>query len=135
MTLFFPPARAAAALALFTATLSGHAQAPATSKPAGAAAAAAVRAASAPAQAASGPAPGTLPALTLSKQFAGPLPDTAVQRFIDSETGVVCYLYTPYTVINTRDESGRIVYGANNIGSISCVPPWRTPPAAAPASR
>ena len=63
--------------------------------------------------------------LTLTKQFAGPLQDTTIQRFVDSETGVLCYLYTPYTVRNARDESGNIVYGANNIGSISCVAPWK----------
>ena len=63
--------------------------------------------------------------LTLTKQFAGPLEATTIQRFVDPETGVVCYLYTPYVVRNARDESGNIVYGANNIGSISCVAPWK----------
>lgn len=69
--------------------------------------------------------PPKLAPLTLTKQFAGPLQDTTIQRFVDSETGVLCYLYTPYTVRNARDESGNIVYGANNIGSISCVAPWK----------
>ena len=63
--------------------------------------------------------------LTLTKQFAGPLEATTIQRFVDPETGVLCYLYTPYVVSNARDESGNIVYGANNIGSISCVAPWK----------
>lgn len=66
-----------------------------------------------------------LPPLSLTKQFAGPLQDTTIQRFADPDTGVLCYLYTPYVVRNARDESGSIVYGANNIGSISCVAPWK----------
>lgn len=63
--------------------------------------------------------------LTLTQQFSGPLQDTAIQRFIDPETGVVCYLYTPYTVPNGRNERGQLVYGTNNIGNISCVAPWK----------
>lgn len=63
--------------------------------------------------------------LTLSKQFAGPLQDTTIQRYVDPDTGVLCYLYTPYIVRNSRDDAGNIVYGANNIGSISCVAPWK----------
>jgi hypothetical protein len=63
--------------------------------------------------------------LTLTQQFSGPLQDTAIQRFIDPETGVVCYLYTPYAVPNSRNERGQLVYGANNIGNISCVAPWK----------
>ena len=66
-----------------------------------------------------------LPPLSLTKQFSGPLQDTTIQRFADPDTGVLCYLYTPYVVSNARDESGNIVYGANNIGSISCVAPWK----------
>lgn len=66
-----------------------------------------------------------LPQLNLSQQFSGPLQDTAIQRFIDPETGVVCYLYTPYVVPNSRNERGQLVYGANNIGNISCVAPWK----------
>jgi hypothetical protein len=65
------------------------------------------------------------PSLALSRQFAGPLAETAIQRFIDPETGVVCYLYTPYFVPNTRNEGGQVVYGANSIGTISCVSPWK----------
>lgn len=72
-----------------------------------------------------------LPPMTLTQQFSGPLQDTAIQRFVDPETGVVCYLYTPYAVPNGRDEKGRLVYGANTIGNISCVAPWKNsaPPA------
>ena len=64
--------------------------------------------------------------MTLTAQFGGPLQDTAIQRFIDAETGVVCYLYTPYNVPNSRNEKGQIVYGSNNIGNISCVAPWKS---------
>lgn len=63
--------------------------------------------------------------LTLTQQFSGPLQDTVIQRFVDLETGVVCYLYTPYTVPNGRNERGQLLYAANNIGNISCVPPWK----------
>lgn len=84
-------------------------------------------AAPAPATAATAPpAPSPkLPPLKLTQQFSGPLQDTAIQRFIDPETGVVCYLYTPYAVPNGRNEKGQLVYGANNIGNISCVAPWK----------
>ncbi|MBN9430716.1 MAG: hypothetical protein J0H09_29845 [Burkholderiales bacterium] len=81
-----------------------------------------------PAQAASP----VLPPMTLSRQFAGPLPETAIQRFVDPDTGVLCYLYTPYRVPHERNESGVLIYGANHIGSISCVAPGTaTRPAAA----
>ena len=59
------------------------------------------------------------------KTICRPLEATTIQRFVDPETGVLCYLYTPYVVSNARDESGNIVYGSNNIGSISCVAPWK----------
>ena len=79
----------------------------------------------APPQPAVAPTSPKLPPLSLTRQFSGPLQDTTIQRFVDTETGVVCYLYTPYVVPNSRTESGQLVYGANNIGSISCVAPWR----------
>lgn len=88
---------------------------------------AAASSAAAPAPAATAPAAPSpkLAPLTLTQQFSGPLQDTAIQRFIDPETGVVCYLYTPYAVPNSRNERGQLVYGANNIGNISCVAPWK----------
>ena len=72
-----------------------------------------------------------LPPMQLTGQFGGPLKDTAIQRFVDPETGVVCYLYTPYTVSTARNEHGQLVYNANTIGNISCVAPWKqgNPPA------
>lgn len=93
--------------ALLIVTTAAHSEQPASAAP----------------QSASAP---KLPQLTLTKQFAGPLEDTAIQRFVDQDTGVVCYLYTPYVVNRDRDSAGRIVYGANNIGSISCVAPWKS---------
>lgn len=69
------------------------------------------------------PASPVLPPMSLSRQFAGPLPETAIQRFVDPETGVLCYLYTPYRVPHERNETGVLIYGPNNIGSISCVAP------------
>ncbi|MGE0804765.1 MAG: hypothetical protein AB7L76_04365 [Burkholderiaceae bacterium] len=75
-----------------------------------------------------------LPPMSLSRQFAGPLPETAIQRFVDPETGVLCYLYTPYRVPHERNESGVLIYGANTIGSISCVQPGAAAQRAVPGA-
>ena len=66
----------------------------------------------------------SLPRMTLERQYAGPLRDTVIQRWRDTEDGSVCYLYLPIWVQHTpATESGYVTYGPNNIGSISCFPP------------
>lgn len=54
--------------------------------------------------------------------YRGPLQDTVIQRWRDSETGAVCYIYMPIIAENTPTQGAPYVrYGANQIGSISCV--------------
>jgi hypothetical protein len=66
--------------------------------------------------------------MQLQRQFAGPLNDTIIQRWRDPVDGMVCYLYLPISVQHTPPAPGNFVqYGANTIGSISCMVP---PPAA-----
>jgi hypothetical protein len=73
-----------------------------------------------------------LPHMQLERQFAGPLQDTIIQRWRDPVDGTVCYIYLPITAQHSPPTgSGYVQYGANTIGSISCVAPPR-PPAAAP---
>jgi hypothetical protein len=63
-----------------------------------------------------------LPRMVLERQFAGPLQDTIVQRWRDPADGMICYLYLPITAAHTPPtQSGYVQYGANTIGSISCV--------------
>jgi hypothetical protein len=63
-----------------------------------------------------------LPHMQLERQFAGPLQDTIVQRWRDPVDGVVCYIYLPITAAHTPPTpSGFVQYGANTIGSISCM--------------
>ena len=70
-----------------------------------------------------------MPRLQLEAQFAGPLRDTIIQRWRDGE-GTVCYVYLPITAQHSPPTpSGYVQYGANTIGSISCMPA----PAARPA--
>jgi len=65
-----------------------------------------------------------LPRMQLERQFAGPLQDTIIQRWRDPVDGVVCYIYLPITAAHTPPTaSGFVEYGANSIGSISCVEP------------
>ncbi len=54
--------------------------------------------------------------------YAGPLADTAIQRWRDPIDGTVCYVYLPIAVQNAPTPTGYLQYGANSIGSISCVP-------------
>lgn len=69
-----------------------------------------------------------LPRMQLEGIFSGPLRDTIVQRWRDPQLGTVCYIYLPITAIHSEPlPSGYVQYGANVIGSISCV-------AGAPAS-
>jgi hypothetical protein len=73
-----------------------------------------------------------LPRMQLERQFAGPLQDTIIQRWRDPADGTVCYIYLPITAQHSPPTgSGYVQYGANTIGSISCVAPLRPPPAAA----
>jgi hypothetical protein len=61
--------------------------------------------------------------MTLQGQFAGPLKDTIIQRWQDPETGTVCYIYLPVIVQHSPPfPNGMVQYGANGIGSISCLP-------------
>jgi hypothetical protein len=72
-----------------------------------------------------------MPGMQLEQQYAGPLKDTAIQRWRDPQSGFTCYLYLPFTVTHTPPSgNGYVQYGANTIGSISCVQPV---PAARPS--
>lgn len=65
-----------------------------------------------------------LPHMELERQFAGPLQDTVIQRWRDPVDGVVCYIYLPITAPHSAPTgNGYVEYGANTIGSISCLPP------------
>ncbi len=76
-----------------------------------------------------------LPRMQLERQYAGPLQDTIIQRWRDPVDGTVCYIYLPITAPHTPPAaSGYVQYGANTIGSMSCLPGPATPArAAAPA--
>jgi hypothetical protein len=63
-----------------------------------------------------------LPRMQLERQFAGPLQDTIIQRLRDPVDGTICYIYLPITAVHSAPTaSGYVQYGANTIGSISCV--------------
>jgi hypothetical protein len=60
--------------------------------------------------------------MQLERQFAGPLQDTVVQRWRDPTDGTICYIYLPMTAPHSPpNEAGYVQYGANIIGSISCI--------------
>lgn len=60
--------------------------------------------------------------MVLKAQFAGPLKDTVVQRWEDPATGNTCYIYLPVVVQHSPPTpTGFVQYGANGIGSISCL--------------
>jgi hypothetical protein len=62
--------------------------------------------------------------MQLERQFAGPLPDTVIQRWRDPVDGMICYTYLPISAQHTVPTStGFVQYGPNAIGSISCVGP------------
>jgi hypothetical protein len=74
------------------------------------------------------------PRMVLERTYAGPLQDTIIERWRDPIDGDVCFLYLPITAQHSAPTAnGFVQYGANVIGSISCVPgpPQRagTPPA------
>ena len=46
-----------------------------------------------------------------------------VQRWRDTDTGTICYIYLPVIVQHSPQmPNGLVQYGANGIGSISCLP-------------
>lgn len=64
-----------------------------------------------------------LPRMQLERQFAGPLQDTLIQRWRDPVDGTVCYIYLPITAAHSAPTpNGFVQYGANTIGSMSCLP-------------
>ena len=69
------------------------------------------------------------PRMQLERTYAGPLQDTIVQRWRDPIDGTVCFIYLPVTAQHSAPlPSGFVQYGANAIGSISCVAaPSRVP--------
>jgi len=73
-----------------------------------------------------------MPRMQLEAEYAGPMKDTTVQRWRDPTLNVVCYLYLPFTAQHSPPTAtGYVQYGANTIGSISCLP--IIPPAVASA--
>lgn len=61
--------------------------------------------------------------MQLERQYAGPLQDTLIQRWRDPVDGTTCYLYIPVSVQHSPPmAAGFVQYGANTIGSISCMP-------------
>jgi len=61
--------------------------------------------------------------MVLERQFSGPLQDTVIQRLHDPVDGAICYLYLPISVQHSpTTQTGFVQYGANGIGSISCMP-------------
>jgi len=63
-----------------------------------------------------------MPRMQLEQQFAGPLQDTAIQRWRDPNTGTLCYVYLPFVAAHSAPTgTGFVQYGPNGIGSISCV--------------
>jgi hypothetical protein len=62
------------------------------------------------------------PHMQLQAQFAGPMQDTIIQRLRDPSNGTICYLYVPIIVQHAATPTGFVQYGANAIGTISCVP-------------
>ncbi len=68
----------------------------------------------------------TTPRMILERQYAGPLRDTLVQRWRDPADGSICYIYLPISAAHsTKTDAGFVQYGANTIGSISCLSPPR----------
>ena len=75
-----------------------------------------------------------LPRMQLERQFAGPLPDTVIQRWRDPGDGTICYLYLPISVQRSEPgPAGFTQYGANTIGSITCAQESAPPSPAASA--
>lgn len=72
--------------------------------------------------------------MRLERQFAGPLQDTVIQRLRDPVDDTICYVYLPISAVHSPvAPNGFVNYGANVIGSITCMP-GRGPAASAPPS-
>jgi hypothetical protein len=79
-----------------------------------------------------------MPRMQLEAEYGGPMRDTIIQRWRDPGGNVVCYLYVPFTAQHSAPTpNGYVQYGANIIGTISCVPVLAAAPAkpAAPSAR
>ena len=64
-----------------------------------------------------------MPRMQLEAEYAGPMKDTAIQRWRDPSSDAVCYLYIPFTAQHSPPmANGYVQYGANSIGNISCLP-------------
>src|SRR5258708_8457395 len=75
-----------------------------------------------------------LPRMKLERQFAGPLRDTIIQRWRDPADGTICYIYLPISAQHSPPtQAGFVQYGANTIGSISCVAAGARPASATPS--
>ncbi len=60
--------------------------------------------------------------MQLQAQYKGPLADTVIERWRDPIDGTICYIYLPIVVQHSPPAAGGFVqYGANHIGSISCL--------------
>lgn len=59
--------------------------------------------------------------MQLQAQYMGPLRDTVIQRWRDPVDGTVCYIYLPVIVQHGAGPNNLVQYGANSIGSISCL--------------
>ena len=69
------------------------------------------------------PACAQYPRMQLELTYGGPLQDTIIQRWRDPVDGSVCYIYLPITAQHSAPlANGYVQYGANTVGSISCVP-------------
>ncbi len=70
------------------------------------------------------PAWSSFPLMLLEKVYRGPLRDTIIQRWRDPIDGTVCFLYIPISApLLPPSPEGYVQYGANQIGSISCIHP------------
>jgi hypothetical protein len=65
------------------------------------------------------------PPMILEQVYRAPLRDTIIQRWRDPANSIICYLYVPISTpfAQAQPGIGFAQYGANNIGSISCVNP------------
>jgi hypothetical protein len=59
--------------------------------------------------------------MQLQAQYAGPLRDTVIQRWRDPMDGTTCYIYLPVIVQHGAGPNNLVQYGANSVGSISCL--------------
>jgi hypothetical protein len=59
--------------------------------------------------------------MQLQAQYMGPLRDTVIQRWRDPLDGTICYIYLPVIVQHGAGPNNLVQYGANSIGSISCL--------------